>query len=169
MPISDKSILDLSSKVEMQMNYFHNWTIQRIKSLNDYITKQQKDDNENYYYNELYQDCLTWYLHEGKNMYSKFRRSLSLTPFFIHQKQVDDLNHSLLRLQNRWDDLFQHIDLLGEVEDLYQWLLDLPYLLEKRLNAFGIISYQREIQATVTKTSPQETCLFLRILKGCVS
>jgi hypothetical protein len=181
MPICEKPLFDLSSQAEQNITWFYRWSIERIKSLNEYINSNFYDHTDLPYYSDLYQDCMTWYSDEGKAQYSILKQSL--TPFFIHRKQMDDFIQSLSRFQERWDDLFQHIEFLEEVEDLYQWLLDLPFLLEKRLRAFGIVSdyhnashasygylfKQRELEATFPKTSLQQACLFLRSLKGCAS
>jgi hypothetical protein len=175
-------ILDLSSEVERELNSFYNWSLVQVNETIHLMTKKffsdiEEEDSE--YFAELAKDCKNWFFEEGEALFQDFKQKL--TPFFIHDTQFRELKASMERLMERWNDLRENIQSVEEFEDIYNWLLDLPYLLKKRLEVFGLISnyrttvysqigpviQQSELKTKINPTSPLETCLSYIFYKGC--
>jgi hypothetical protein len=170
-------IMDLASILEEELSLFYKWSLNQIETTKDLMVNffTDLDDLDREYLKELYTDCLKWYLEEGNVLFYNFKRNL---PQFIQGKQFRDLKDSMEGLKRRWSDLQGDIESIDEFEDVYNWLLDLPYLLEKRLQAFGLISnlsnegyhvpiIQQDIK--IVATSPVETCLSYIFYRGCAS
>jgi hypothetical protein len=174
-------LLDLSSEVEKELNSFYYWSIDQLDDLSktmreDYLPNIEIEDLM--YFEELESDCKEWYLNEGKEIFEKFE--LSLTPFFVKNKQLEELQDGISRLKKRWEVLYSSVENIEEFEDIFNWLLELPYLLEKRLRVFGLITdyrqkvnstfwtmIQHQLKTTISETSPKKACLSSIFLKGC--
>lgn len=174
----------LNSQVEHEIDLFYIWSLNEIEELQRIMTKSffcGIDKEDQMYFKELSDETYDWYQDEGKEMFLLFKQTLE--PFALEEHQLKDLRESVIRLKGRWKDLKSDIEELEDFENLFNWLLDLPYLFKKRLEAFGMVLNSRsilsaligavgknyELKNPITEASPLGACLSFMVKERCVN
>ncbi|WP_034763708.1 hypothetical protein [Rossellomorea vietnamensis] len=176
-------LLDLKSKVELELINFYDWSLKQVQETvslmnSDFLPNAAAEDKE--YFEEVAEECQEWFEKECKDFIQNLRQKL--TPYFVQINQLEEIRDSMARLKERWEDMRVNIQFIEEFEDIFNWLLDLPYLLKKRLETFKLISdyhsisysqmgpvtlLHQELNSKVNVTSPTQTCHFYYFNEGC--
>ncbi|WP_251555103.1 hypothetical protein [Neobacillus muris] len=168
--------MDLRNDVSQSISKFYEWSFKEFEKLYSQFQSLRpfSDPKEFLYLEKIALDSISWYKEEGKRIYTDLSLSLAPNPFPIVKEKFDQFSINIQSLKKRL--LFQvdTIEELKDYEDVFNWLLELPFMLKKRLEALNLMaSYRTSINPAGVKgyyenadlvytseTSSKGTCLF---------
>ncbi|MBB2482278.1 hypothetical protein H5P36_19055 [Bacillus sp. APMAM] len=170
---------DLRSEVMNSISKFYYWSFEELQGLYTYFKNWNDscDSSVLKYIDKIALDSISWYKDEGKTMFSNFSFSVSMNPFPIQKSEYDQFVESMESLKRRWKYQLETIEELSDFEDVLNWILELPYMIKKRIEAFNlVVSYRSSMnqedvkgyfenynKVYTTETSSDRTCLFYKI------
>ncbi|PLS17814.1 hypothetical protein CVD28_08935 [Bacillus sp. M6-12] len=131
----------LSFEMVQETEELYDWCIKQVtlfhKDLETRIYPMAKLD-EQLYFEALYADCIELYKEEFRDFIMTLISSLSNSS--LQPKLIAELKKSRLFWEEKWLYLLKDMASVEEAVNLFQWLVEFPYLLDKQLSKARIIS-----------------------------